>query len=76
MVDRGFLKWVEHVAEPHPPFPLLHRHLKAGEDFQGRNVSCVDHVSLPEGHFPAFVMAVYSLNLFYIMVRTTYTMCM
>ena len=67
-MDRGFAKWAEHVSEPHPPFSLSHRHLKTREDFQRRNILCVDHVTVPVSHFPAFVMAVYSLNLFYIMV--------
>jgi hypothetical protein len=68
MVNRGFAKWAEHiVAEPCPPFATSN-HRNIGEDLQRRNDSRVDHVRLPGGHFPAFVMAVYSLNLFYIMV--------
>ena len=68
IVNRGFAKWLEHIAEPHPPFSISHINRNIREDLQTRSDSCVDHVSLPGGHFPAFVMAVYSLNFFYIMV--------
>ncbi len=67
MVNRGFAKWVEHIAEPYPPF-VTSNHRNIEEDLQRRNDSREDHVRLPGGHFPAFVMAVYSLNVFYIMV--------
>ena len=69
MVDRGFAKWAEHIAEPYPPFAVSHCHRNIGEDLLRRSDSRVEHVKLPGGHFPAFVVAVYSINLFYIMVH-------
>ena len=67
LVKKGLAKWVEHVKLPHPPFPLT---VSCPNFMHGKSRSpIIVQVSLPRGQFPAFVMAVASLELFYIMVR-------
>lgn len=65
MVMKGYAKWVEPVVEPHQPFPPL---LNSPESSLAANTA-LGYLSLPNGHFPAFVVAVESPELLYIMVR-------
>ena len=72
LVNRGFAKWAEHTAKPHPPLSMSHR---LWEDLQSESNSVgIGYVSLPRSYFPAFVMAVHSINLLYIMVCTIHVL--
>lgn len=66
LVKNGLAKWVEPIKLPHPPYQIT---VSCPNLFHGKSHSPIAQVSLPSGQFPAFVMAVDSLELFYIMVR-------
>ena len=65
LLRRGFAKRVEPFELPHPPFSRGARYPKV---LLAECHSPIATVSLPSGHFPAFVMAVESLELLYVMV--------
>ena len=66
LVKSGLAKWEEHIKLPHPPFPTS---VSCPNLCKAKTHSSIARVALPRGHFPAFVMAVDSPELFYIMVR-------